>query len=76
MSAREMLKRDIDFMPDDVISVFSTIWSFKKELLEIPNAETIEAMEECLNGNTYTFTTFEEMLQAARELDDEDDETV
>jgi hypothetical protein len=74
MSAREMLKQDIDYMPEDVIEVIQAIWTFAKKRDfdgDIPNAETIEALKE---DTLKTFDTFEDFVKYVDELDDEDEE--
>jgi hypothetical protein len=70
MSQREMIRRDLDFMPDDVISVFSTIWSFKKENLDIPNADTIACYEACKNGDSTEYDSVDDFLKAVEEMED------
>jgi hypothetical protein len=73
MSRREQLKIDIDIMPDDFISVIYTMWDDKKYSFEIPNEDTRQAFEDCKNGKVYPFTTFEDLLETARGLDDDDE---
>jgi hypothetical protein len=73
MSKREMLKRAIDYMSDDFISVIYTMYGDEMDKLEIPNEDTIQAYEDCKNGKVYTYTTFEDLLNSARELDDDDE---
>jgi hypothetical protein len=74
MSAREMLKQDIDYMPEDVIEVIQAIWTFAKKRDfdgDIPNAETIAA----LNETEFTsFDSFEDYLKYIDEMEDDDEE--
>jgi hypothetical protein len=73
MSAREMLKQDLDIMPDDVIQVFQTIWMFvkKREFAgEIPNAETIAAFNET---DRKSFDSFDDYMNYIDEMDDDDE---
>jgi hypothetical protein len=51
MSAREMLKNDIDVMPDEVVEILQSVWLMAKKhnipyFYEVPNAETISAFDE------------------------------
>ncbi|MDR0943432.1 MAG: hypothetical protein LBM41_02765 [Ruminococcus sp.] len=52
MSAREMVRRDLDFMSERFLKKVYTMW-IDEEALENPNAETIEAMENCINERNY-----------------------
>jgi hypothetical protein len=66
MSAREMLKQDVDVMPDEVIRVLQAIWDLAKNgnavyTDEIPNDATIAALDET-DYNTYD--NAEELLRS------------
>jgi hypothetical protein len=75
MSDREMLKRDIDFMPDDVIAVFTTYWVDKKHEIETPNEDTVQACEDAINGRyEKSFDNAEDLISYIHSLGDEDEE--
>jgi hypothetical protein len=74
MSAREMLKQDIDYMPEDVIEVIQAIWTFARKRDfegDIPNAETIAAFNET---ELTSFDSFEDYLKYIDEMEDDDEE--
>jgi hypothetical protein len=70
MSAREMIRRDLDLMPDDVVSVFSSMWVIMKRNLEIPNADTIACYDACKNGDSTQYDSVDDFLKAVEEMDD------
>jgi hypothetical protein len=74
MSTREMLKQDIDIMPEAVINVFQAIWTLTQKndfADEIPNKETIAAF----NEPTYkTFDTIDDFSKYIDEMDVDDEE--
>jgi hypothetical protein len=74
MSTREMFIRDVEIMPDDVFNIMQAIWAIAKErhayyYNEIPNAETLDALEET-DYNTYN--SVEEMLSALSRFENEE----
>jgi hypothetical protein len=74
MSIREMFKHDVDIMPDDVFGIMQAIWTIARErndyyFNEIPNAETLAAMEET-DYNTYN--SVEDMFSALSRFDNEE----
>jgi hypothetical protein len=69
-----MFKHDVDIMPDDVFGIMQAIWTIARErnayyFNEIPNAETLAAMEET-DYNTYN--SVEEMYSALSRFDNEE----
>jgi hypothetical protein len=75
MSAREMIRRDLDLMPDDVVSVFSSMWVIMKKNLEIPNQETRQAYEDAVNDNyTHSFDSAEDLITYIHSIGEEDAE--
>jgi hypothetical protein len=73
MSARELFKRDVDIMPEDVFNVLEAMWMIAKErdMAEIPNEKTIAAMSET---PTRRYESFNEYLKAIDEMDDIDED--
>jgi hypothetical protein len=70
MSAREMLKADVDYMPEEVIEVLGAMWMLtKKNYYEEPNAETLEA----LNDTDYiSYDNPDDQLKALSRFEDEE----
>jgi hypothetical protein len=79
MSAREKFLQEIDYMSDEFFDKIYTMW-IDEEALEIPNAETIaalEELEEILSGKRPhgpSFDSFDEMMKYVDEMEDEDDD--
>jgi hypothetical protein len=83
MSAREILKREIDFMPDDVVSAIITICGINPENGECPickahdhqfGEKTTAKIEEAYDSGFVEYDSFEDFLKAVEEMDDEDEE--
>jgi hypothetical protein len=74
MSTREMFKRDVDIMPDDVFGIMQAIWTtFMKKAHDdyyyaMPNAETIVA---CGETDFVEADSFDEMIALARKAADD-----
>jgi uncharacterized protein involved in propanediol utilization len=67
-----MLKREIDAMPEDVFAVLYAMWTIAKERdssREIPNAETIAALNDT---NRTAYDSFDDFLKHVDEMDDEE----
>ncbi|MDR0903095.1 MAG: hypothetical protein LBM59_00495 [Ruminococcus sp.] len=72
MSARERLKREIDYMSDDVVSAIITICGINDE---IPNEDTRQAYEDAINGRfEQSFDNAEDLISYIHSLGDEDEE--
>lgn len=71
MSEREYAKILIDQVPEDRLDYIIALIKDSVNEEEIPNAETLEAMDELLNGGGYRFTgTTEEMVEELLRDDD------
>ncbi|MDR0944039.1 MAG: hypothetical protein LBM41_05855 [Ruminococcus sp.] len=72
MSAREMLKADVDYMPQEVVDVLGAIWMLTKKNYyeyEQPNAETLEALSDT-DYNSYDNP--DDQLKALSRFEDEE----
>jgi hypothetical protein len=69
MSKREMLLQDIGIMPDSAIDVLYAVWSTSKWSIDIPNAETIAALNET-DYNSYNSTA--DLLKSLSRFEDEE----
>jgi PDZ domain-containing secreted protein len=71
-----MLLQDIGIMPDSAVEVLYAVWSMSKwrneyYLNEIPNAETIAA----INDTDYnSYDSFEDLMKHIDEMEDDDEE--
>jgi hypothetical protein len=67
-----MIKRDIDLMPEEVVEVLGAMWMIAKRggnYGDIPNAETIAALDET-DYNTYNSTA--DLLKSLSRFEDEE----
>jgi hypothetical protein len=72
MSVREMLKADVDYMPQEVIDVLGAIWMLTKKNYyeyEQPNAETLAALSET-DYNSYE--SFDDLLKSLSRFENEE----
>jgi hypothetical protein len=69
MSTREMIKRDIDIMPDDIVNVIEGILlAFKKREERFEELSLIQAIEDSRSGNVFgPFDTADEAIDSMLE---------
>jgi hypothetical protein len=65
-----MLLQDISFMPDPAVEILYAVWSTSKWRDEMPNAETIAA----INDTEYhSYDSFEDLMKHIDEMEDDDE---
>jgi hypothetical protein len=69
MSTREMLKRDIDIMPDYIVQMFGVFWdTMRKHDEELDEASFLQAIEDVETGNVYgPYYSVDEAMKAMLE---------
>jgi hypothetical protein len=68
MSKREMLLQDISIMPEPAVEVLYAVWSTSKWRGDVPNAETIAALDE---SDYNSYNSVDDLLKSLSRFEDE-----